>query len=200
VAITFIRNSNHRIVKQSVEKRLRSERRNRQSPPLYEFPARLHQPKHTKLKDAQKIETNLSVCKFPNRPIIGEAKIGITNPMKNYLITIFNTPESEQEWADMTPEQMQAGLAKYMAYSEKLKNGNHMITGEGLSMNGNVLKAGSNGVEVTDGPYILAKELIGGFFFIQAESLAEATALAKDCPAIEHGATVEVREQMDYGQ
>jgi hypothetical protein len=119
--------------------------------------------------------------------------------MKNYLITIFNSPEAEKEWQEMTPQQMQEGLAKYMACSQKLRDEGRLIAAEGLSMNGATLKLSNGTVEVTDGPYILAKELVGGFFYISASSLAEATELAKECPGLMHGGTVEVREQMDFG-
>jgi hypothetical protein len=120
------------------------------------------------------------------------------NTMKNYLLTIFQTEAAEQEWANMTPEEMQAGLKAYMDYTQKLIDEGRMIAGEGLSMNGASLKMGPNGVAVTDGPYVLAKELVGGFFLFKAESLEDAIETAKACPALFHGGTVEVREQMDY--
>lgn len=119
--------------------------------------------------------------------------------MKNYLMIIFNTPEAEKSWQEMTPEQMQAGLAKYMAYSQRLRDEGRLVAAEGLSMNGTILKNSGDQIQVTDGPYTLAKELVGGFFYITANSLEEATAIARDCPALDHGGTVEVREQMDYG-
>ncbi|MFM9872341.1 MAG: YciI family protein [Fimbriimonadaceae bacterium] len=119
--------------------------------------------------------------------------------MKNYLITIFNTPESEKHWQTMTPDQMQAALSKYMEYSQKLRDEGRLVAAEGLSMNGSTLKLVNGKVEVTDGPYVLAKELVGGFYYITANSLAEATEIAKECPGVLHGGTVEVREQMDYG-
>jgi hypothetical protein len=47
-------------------------------------------------------------------------------------------------------------------------------------------------VQVTDGPFAEAKELIGGFFLINVATRAEALAVAATCPAAEW-ATVEVR-------
>lgn len=118
--------------------------------------------------------------------------------MKNYLIIIYGTTESEKAWAEFTPEQMQAGLKAYMDYTEHLVAKGAMIAGEGLSRNGAVLTNTTGSVTVTDGPYVFAKEMVGGFYFIKADSLAEATELAKGCPALHHGGRVEVREQMDY--
>jgi hypothetical protein len=40
------------------------------------------------------------------------------------------------------------------------------------------------GGEVVDGPFIESKEAIGGVFVIEASSLDEATALARECPVL----------------
>jgi hypothetical protein len=116
--------------------------------------------------------------------------------MKNYVLTIFESAAVHEGWASLTPEQMQEGLAKYMAFSQRLVDEGRMLAGEGLSPNGKVIHA--NTLEVTDGPYVLAKEMVGGFYYYKAESLDEALEIAKDCPALHHGCTVEVREQMEY--
>jgi hypothetical protein len=118
--------------------------------------------------------------------------------MKNYLLIISESTEANDAWEAMTPEQMQAGLQAYMAYSQRLVDEGRMIAGEGLSRVGKVLRPSPAGVTVTDGPHVLATEMVGGFFFIKANSIEEAAEIAKDCPALHHGATVEVREQMEY--
>jgi hypothetical protein len=46
---------------------------------------------------------------------------------------------------------------------------------------------------VLDGPFAEAKEMIGGFFLVDVETLDEALALAAECPAAEW-CTVEVRK------
>ena len=46
---------------------------------------------------------------------------------------------------------------------------------------------------VTDGPFLEAKEALGGFYLLECASRAEALELAARCPASEYG-TVEVRE------
>ncbi|HEY8936239.1 MAG TPA: YciI family protein [Cyclobacteriaceae bacterium] len=47
---------------------------------------------------------------------------------------------------------------------------------------------------MTDGPYSEIKELIGGYSIVKANSLEEATELAKGCPILTVGGNVEVRE------
>ena len=49
---------------------------------------------------------------------------------------------------------------------------------------------------VTDGPFTESKEVIGGFFIVEAKSLDEAVQLSKDSPDFEIGGSVEVREVM----
>ena len=49
---------------------------------------------------------------------------------------------------------------------------------------------------VTDGPYAEAKDLVGGYTLIEAESLARAAELAKGCPILERQGIVEVRPIM----
>jgi hypothetical protein len=47
---------------------------------------------------------------------------------------------------------------------------------------------------VTDGPYIEAKEVFGGFSLLEAESMDEAVQLAKGWPGVDRGLiTIEVR-------
>jgi hypothetical protein len=46
---------------------------------------------------------------------------------------------------------------------------------------------------VTDGPFMESKEAIAGFFLIRADSLEQAVEMARGCPGLEFGQTVEVR-------
>jgi hypothetical protein len=46
---------------------------------------------------------------------------------------------------------------------------------------------------LTDGPFVAAKEYLGGFFLLEADSLDVATELAARIPAARMGGAVEVR-------
>ena len=116
--------------------------------------------------------------------------------MKNYLLNIFGSAEKEKAWESLPPEQMQESLAKYMAFTQRLIDEGRMIAGEGLSPIGATIHPFS--LEVTEGPNVLAQELVSGFYYFRAESIEEAVSIAKDCPALLHGSKVEVREQMEY--
>jgi hypothetical protein len=86
-------------------------------------------------------------------------------------------------------------VAAMMKYNEELVKAGVMIGGEGLhppSMGARVSFPGGK-AKVTDGPFAEAKEVIGGYWMIQAKSLAEAIDWAKRCPGSENE-TIEIRQ------
>ena len=46
----------------------------------------------------------------------------------------------------------------------------------------------------TDGPFVEAKEVIGGYMLITAENMEEAVVVAHESPGVHSGSSVEVRE------
>ena len=54
---------------------------------------------------------------------------------------------------------------------------------------GKVLRNG----RVTDGPYSEAKEVLGGYFLIEAANYDQAVERTKDHPHLHYGGTIEVR-------
>lgn len=89
-----------------------------------------------------------------------------------------------------SPEEMQAMFAQWNAWKAKFSD-EIIDVGDGLKSGGAVYKGGA----VTDGPFVEAKEIMGGFSIIAASSLARAIEIAKECPmqAIP-GASIEIRE------
>jgi hypothetical protein len=87
-----------------------------------------------------------------------------------------------------SPEQMQAMLAKWHAWKEKFKD-NIVDWGDKLKSGGRVV----SGSTVSDGPFVEAKEIIGGFMIVQAASYEEAVVIAQEMPG-GPGARIEIRE------
>jgi hypothetical protein len=88
-----------------------------------------------------------------------------------------------------SPEEMQAQYAAWAAWRSKFEK--EVIPGEGLKPTGAVVKGGN----VTDGPYIEAKEVMGSYAFVETGSLAQAIEIAKECPInMTAGASVEIRQ------
>jgi len=94
-----------------------------------------------------------------------------------------------------SPEQMQAHMGKWMAWIDQLAKTDQYVAGEPL-LPGGKLVAGPGGKTVTDGPYTEGKEVVGGFFIINAKDMDEAVAISKHCPDFEFGSTVQVRQVM----
>ena len=94
-----------------------------------------------------------------------------------------------------TPAESEQIMAKWMAWFKELTtSGNLKDGGQPLEAEGKVVK--DKGATVTDGPYAEAKDLVGGYTLIEANSLTRATELAKGCPILERGGAVEVRPIM----
>jgi len=91
-----------------------------------------------------------------------------------------------------SPEEMQANTQKWMNWIAGIAaQGKLVDRGNRLVNTGNVLK--SDGI-ISDGPYTEIKESILGYSLIKADSLEEATELAKGCPILSFGGNVEIRE------
>ncbi len=89
---------------------------------------------------------------------------------------------------NMSAEEIQAVLERYGSWMAKVR-----ATGEKLhDREGRVVVRKDNGVAVTDGPYVESKEVIGGYFLIEADDYESAARLTEDCPHLEFG-SVEIR-------
>ena len=93
---------------------------------------------------------------------------------------------------DLSPEEMQVQIEKYMNYIQSLREKGHFVAGEPLEDSGKVL-SGAGGRSITDGPFTESKEEVGGYFLIKARDLAEAVELSKGCPILANGGSIEVR-------
>lgn len=93
-----------------------------------------------------------------------------------------------------SPEEMQAMFAQWNAWKAKFDK-EILDVGDGLKPGGAIYKAGS----VTDGPFIEAKEVMGGFSIVGASSLARAVEIAQECPInFLPGASIEIREMAGF--
>jgi hypothetical protein len=86
-------------------------------------------------------------------------------------------------------------VEKMMKYNQALKQAGVLITLDGLhppSMGARVSFEGGKPL-VTDGPFIEAKEVIGGYWMIEVKSKEEAIGWAKRCPASDNE-VIEIRQ------
>ena len=90
---------------------------------------------------------------------------------------------------DISPEEIQQILERYGAWSEKSgAKGQKLRDSEGR-----VMTRMDGKLAVVDGPYAEAREVLGGYFMIEAADYDAAVALANDCPHLDFG-SIEVRQ------
>jgi len=109
--------------------------------------------------------------------------------MEKYMFIFFGGDPSH-----LSPEAQQAHMGKWFAWVEKLTKENRYVFFEALQPGGKTVRGPKK--TVTDGPFAESKEIVGGFFVLNAKNLDEAVQIAKDCPDYDLGGIVEVREVM----
>jgi hypothetical protein len=106
---------------------------------------------------------------------------------------------SDEDWVP-TPE----AIAAMSKYNEELSSAGVLLALDGLQppSTGARVAFAQGRPTVTDGPFTEAKEVIGGYWLIQARSKEEAVQWATRCPAAD-GDLIEVRpvyEPSDYAE
>jgi hypothetical protein len=111
--------------------------------------------------------------------------------MRQFMLILEENPSS---FAQVTPDEMQRIVERYMAWSDDLARRDRLAGGQKLrDEGGRVLRRSGAGAAVTDGAYAEAKEVIGGYFLIRAADYDEAVELASSCPHLDYG-TIHVRQ------
>lgn len=91
-----------------------------------------------------------------------------------------------------SPEQMQKHMEKWMVWFKELgAQGRLKDPGRPLEASGKVVSGTAKMIK--DGPYAEAKDVVGGYVVIEANDLSEAAELARGCPILEAGGSVEIR-------
>ncbi len=104
---------------------------------------------------------------------------------------LFLFRDSAEPHAQPSPADMQAGYQQWKSWMTKYaKEILEQPPARSGPKPGGVAAVCRAGV-VTDGPYVEGKEIVGGWSFIEAESLARAVEIAKEVPMF---TSVEIRE------
>lgn len=109
--------------------------------------------------------------------------------MEKFML-LFQGPVSSTQMP--SPDQMQEIMGKWFAWIEKLAKAGKYDSGEALLPGGKILKGSHK--NVVDGPFTEGKEIIGGYFIVNANSYEEAIALCDDYPDYATGGSVIVRQ------
>jgi hypothetical protein len=110
------------------------------------------------------------------------------NNLSSHLL-IFR--DASPSYKAISPEEREQLLRQWNAWQERLTAEGKLQQGQPLASMGRLISS-ANG-RLIDGPFAESKEAIGGFFLLTVADLEAATEIAKQCPGLQFGLTVEVR-------
>ncbi|MDE3056965.1 MAG: YciI family protein [Bacteroidota bacterium] len=111
---------------------------------------------------------------------------------------------SPKQKADANFAPPKEAVEAMMKYNEELAKAGVLVSLDGLHplLKGARVTFKKGTTTVTDGPFVEAKEVVGGYWLIDVKSKEEAIAWAKKCPAVkvDSGAVIEVRQIFEVSE
>lgn len=98
----------------------------------------------------------------------------------------------EDRQSNQTQAQTEEHMKKWGAWMGQLAQDGKLVGGEPLHTVGKQVNGTAK--TVTDGPFVEAKEVVGGYLIVNAKDIDDAVELSKGCPIFEHNGKVEVRQ------
>ncbi len=107
-----------------------------------------------------------------------------TPPKPEFLVL------SRGQWdKDAPPEKIQQAIDEFYVWLERCIAEGRMKMGQRLAREGKLVSKH----QITDGPFAETREIVGGYWFIVANSLDEAAKLAAQNPCLAYGLSYEIR-------
>jgi hypothetical protein len=108
-----------------------------------------------------------------------------------YMLLIYSPPS---DWQSVPAEQRQAVMEAYGSYTEELQASGKMVAGDALQpiSTATSIRVRDGETLTTDGPFAETKEVLGGYYLIDVETLDEALDWGAKIPGAQFG-TIEVR-------
>jgi len=111
-----------------------------------------------------------------------------------YALLIYSAPDAGPQ----TEEAMMAEMPQWFAVTEEMNQAGVNLGGEALQMpdTATTVRVRDGQRMTTDGPFAETKEILGGFYIIEADDLDAAMAWAEKIPSVPYG-SVEIRPVME---
>jgi len=114
---------------------------------------------------------------------------------KNQYLVLFT---GKEWWHELSADQIQEVIDQSKEWYGKLAATGKVKASQALARQGATISgSGKNTRVFSDGPYAESKEALGGYLLLEAASLDEAIAIAKQSPSLLHGTTIDVRPLSD---
>lgn len=118
--------------------------------------------------------------------------------MSKYMLLIYG---DEQHWETMSEQESAEIDAGHAAFHKRA--GDRILASGQLepSSTATTLRAGdADAPAVTDGPFLETKEVLGGFYLVEAADLDEAVALSRELAEVRHRHSgVEIKPLVHHG-
>jgi len=110
---------------------------------------------------------------------------GAATVTQQFLLVLYTKPGEIQA---MPQGEIQKLMERWQAWAAKLAAAGQKVGGQKLRDEGGKQLARAGGkVAATDGPYAETKELVGGYYLINARNYDDAVAIAAECPHLAVG-------------
>jgi hypothetical protein len=133
---------------------------------------------------------------------------GGTKTMK-YMLMMSSPRDGYEQYKNWSKNDLEANIAFMRAFGKKLRDSGELVDTLGLAspMRAKLVRAGKDGIPVTDGVFPESKEFLAGYFIIDVESAERAEQVAAELssapgpmPADGRPLWVELREIMTSHQ
>jgi hypothetical protein len=116
--------------------------------------------------------------------------------MPKFMVILHTAPGAFRE---LPPDELEQKFAGYQTWMNEIRSSDRYVSGEKLLEEGGKHLARRRGrLNVIDGPYSEAKEVVGGYFVFRAASYEEAVELMRDSPFLDDW-RVELRQTDPMG-
>ena len=112
--------------------------------------------------------------------------------MRHFMLIFRN---ENADFSKFSPKDFQELIKLYDAWTQKMiADGSRVSEGKLTRDLGKTLRSTKEGKVKLDGPFADSKEAIAGISIIKARDLESAVEIARGCPGLTYGASVEIRE------
>jgi hypothetical protein len=112
--------------------------------------------------------------------------------MAGYMLFLHEDPRT---FSNLSPSEIEGAIRQYVEWRERLAREGRITGGHKLADEGGrwLTRETGGAVRVVDGPFSEAREVVGGYFLIEAADYDEAVEIARDCPHLAFGGRIELR-------
>jgi hypothetical protein len=107
-----------------------------------------------------------------------------------FMLVLHKLPEDARTQASNEAQRVK----EYTAWADEVRRMGLSVTGERLNNETRILRSVGGQVVVSEQPSCSSESVIAGYFLIQARDYEQAQAIARGCPHLKYGGSIEIRQ------